>query len=96
MVIAGICLVTIQSLKNKQNNTSENNNAFFQKELWIGRVIDEEYNSIKRWVMSNNIEGKVIVITGASSGMGEAAASHLSELGATVIAGQESCRSFWN
>lgn len=37
--------------------------------------------------MNNNIEGKVIVITGASSGLGEAAARHLSELGATVILG---------
>jgi NADP-dependent 3-hydroxy acid dehydrogenase YdfG len=35
----------------------------------------------------NNIEGRVIVITGASSGMGEAAAKHLSALGATVILG---------
>lgn len=37
--------------------------------------------------MNNNIENKVIVITGASSGMGEAAAKHLSELGAVVILG---------
>ena len=37
--------------------------------------------------MSNNIEGKVVVITGASSGLGEAAAKHLSELGATVVLG---------
>ncbi len=37
--------------------------------------------------MSNNIEGKVIVITGASSGLGEAAARHLSGLGATVVLG---------
>lgn len=34
--------------------------------------------------MSNNIEGKVVVITGASSGLGEAAARHLSEKGARV------------
>jgi len=33
--------------------------------------------------MDNNIRGKVIVITGASSGLGEATASHLSALGAT-------------
>lgn len=38
-------------------------------------------------MMINNIEGKVIVITGASSGLGEAAARHLSELGATVVLG---------
>ncbi|WP_062610365.1 SDR family oxidoreductase [Caballeronia calidae] len=35
--------------------------------------------------MSSNIEGKVVVITGASSGMGEAAARHLAELGASVV-----------
>jgi NADP-dependent 3-hydroxy acid dehydrogenase YdfG len=34
-----------------------------------------------------NIKGKVVVITGASSGMGEAAAKHLSSLGATVVLG---------
>lgn len=37
--------------------------------------------------MENNIKGKVVVITGASSGMGEAAAKHLSKLGATVVLG---------
>lgn len=37
--------------------------------------------------MSNNIEGKVVVITGASSGLGEAAARHLAELGAKVVLG---------
>jgi NADP-dependent 3-hydroxy acid dehydrogenase YdfG len=37
--------------------------------------------------MKNNIEGKVIVITGASSGLGEASAKHLSEQGAIVILG---------
>jgi NAD(P)-dependent dehydrogenase (short-subunit alcohol dehydrogenase family) len=37
--------------------------------------------------MSNNIEGKVIVITGASSGMGAAAARHLFAQGATVVLG---------
>ncbi|CAG9180154.1 SDR family oxidoreductase [Cupriavidus pampae] len=35
--------------------------------------------------MSNNIAGKVVVITGASSGLGEATARHLSALGATVV-----------
>jgi NADP-dependent 3-hydroxy acid dehydrogenase YdfG len=34
-----------------------------------------------------NIDGKVVVITGASSGLGEAAARHLSALGATVVLG---------
>ena len=37
--------------------------------------------------MSDNIAGKVIVITGASSGLGEAAARHLSAEGATVVLG---------
>lgn len=37
--------------------------------------------------MSNNIEGKVIVITGASSGLGEAAARYLSAQGAVVVLG---------
>jgi NADP-dependent 3-hydroxy acid dehydrogenase YdfG len=37
--------------------------------------------------MENNIAGKVVVITGASSGMGEAASKHLSSLGATVVLG---------
>jgi NADP-dependent 3-hydroxy acid dehydrogenase YdfG len=37
--------------------------------------------------MKNGIEGKVIVITGASSGLGEAAARHLSEQGAIIVLG---------
>jgi NADP-dependent 3-hydroxy acid dehydrogenase YdfG len=37
--------------------------------------------------MSNNIEGKVVVITGASSGLGEATARHLSAHGAVVALG---------
>jgi NADP-dependent 3-hydroxy acid dehydrogenase YdfG len=37
--------------------------------------------------MSTNIEGKVVVITGGSSGLGESTARHLSELGATVVIG---------
>jgi NADP-dependent 3-hydroxy acid dehydrogenase YdfG len=37
--------------------------------------------------MSTNIEGKVVVVTGASSGLGEAAARLLSEQGATVVLG---------
>lgn len=35
----------------------------------------------------NSIDGKVIVITGASSGMGQAAARHLASLGAKVVVG---------
>lgn len=37
--------------------------------------------------MRNNIEGKVVVITGASSGLGEAAARLLSAEGASVVLG---------
>jgi NADP-dependent 3-hydroxy acid dehydrogenase YdfG len=37
--------------------------------------------------MNSNINGKVIVITGASSGLGEAAARHLSAEGAAVVLG---------
>src|SRR5688572_19681599 len=37
--------------------------------------------------MENNIKGKVVIITGASSGIGEAAAKHLSSLGAAVVLG---------
>jgi NADP-dependent 3-hydroxy acid dehydrogenase YdfG len=37
--------------------------------------------------MNNNIAGKVVVITGASSGLGEATARLLSAQGATVVLG---------
>src|ERR1700739_3584544 len=37
--------------------------------------------------MSNNIEGKIVVITGASSGLGEAAARRLAAEGAAVVLG---------
>ena len=37
--------------------------------------------------MENNIKDKVVIITGASSGMGEAAAKHLASLGAVVVLG---------
>jgi NADP-dependent 3-hydroxy acid dehydrogenase YdfG len=38
-------------------------------------------------LMQNSIKNKVVVITGASSGMGEAASMLLAELGATVVLG---------
>jgi NADP-dependent 3-hydroxy acid dehydrogenase YdfG len=37
--------------------------------------------------MSKNFEGKTVVITGASSGLGESAARHLAGLGAAVVLG---------
>ncbi|MGI9538299.1 MAG: SDR family oxidoreductase [Desulfocapsaceae bacterium] len=37
--------------------------------------------------MNNNIEGKVVVITGGSSGLGEATARHLASKGAAVVLG---------
>lgn len=37
--------------------------------------------------MRNNIAGKIVVITGASSGLGEATARHLSREGAVVVLG---------
>jgi NADP-dependent 3-hydroxy acid dehydrogenase YdfG len=46
-----------------------------------------QYGKIRRSNMGNNIEGKVVVITGASTGLGEAAARLLSEQGATVVLG---------
>jgi NADP-dependent 3-hydroxy acid dehydrogenase YdfG len=37
--------------------------------------------------MSSNIKGKIVVITGAGSGIGESTARHLAKLGATVVLG---------
>lgn len=37
--------------------------------------------------MTNNIKEKVVVITGAGSGLGEATARHLAKLSAVVVLG---------
>lgn len=37
--------------------------------------------------MSENIKNKVVVITGASSGLGEATARHLAAQGAKIVLG---------
>lgn len=37
--------------------------------------------------MSNNIKNKVVAITGGSSGIGEATARHLADLGAKIVLG---------
>ena len=39
--------------------------------------------------MDNNIAGKVVVITGANSGLGEATARHRAAHGATVVLGHD-------
>ncbi|MEW6450987.1 MAG: SDR family oxidoreductase [Pseudomonadota bacterium] len=46
--------------------------------------------------MSNNIEGKVVVITGASSGLGEATARLLSAQGASIVLGARRKDRIWS
>lgn len=53
----------------------------------IGRLLIRRQVKKKGNPMSQNIEGKVIVITGASSGLGEATARHLAAAGAKVVLG---------
>jgi NADP-dependent 3-hydroxy acid dehydrogenase YdfG len=55
--------------------------------LWRRWSIAEQARAKAGEVMSHNIEGKVVVITGASSGLGEAAARTLSAQGAGVVLG---------
>jgi NADP-dependent 3-hydroxy acid dehydrogenase YdfG len=45
--------------------------------------------------MDNNIEGKIVVITDARSGLGEAAARVLSAEGATVVLGARRGEHIW-
>jgi NADPH:quinone reductase-like Zn-dependent oxidoreductase len=44
---------------------------------------------------SNSIEGKIVVITGASSGLGESAARLLSAQGASVVLGASIASNHW-
>ena len=44
-------------------------------------------NKEKEGMKMSNITDKVVVITGASSGLGESTARHLAKLGATVVLG---------
>ena len=43
-------------------------------------------------MMSNNIEGKIVVVTGASGGLGEATVRLLSAEGAAVVLGTQHTR----
>jgi NADP-dependent 3-hydroxy acid dehydrogenase YdfG len=53
----------------------------------LGGQEPARHPSFKEKSMTDNIPRKVIVITGASSGMGEAAARHLASKGASVVLG---------
>src|ERR1019366_4346533 len=53
----------------------------------VGKLNFNTNSKIGVQVMNNNINGKVVVITGASSGLGEATARMLSAQGATVVLG---------
>jgi NADP-dependent 3-hydroxy acid dehydrogenase YdfG len=51
--------------------------------------MQQQSKNLKYRIMENNIKGKVVVITGASSGLGEAAARHLSNLVQRLYSAQE-------
>jgi NADP-dependent 3-hydroxy acid dehydrogenase YdfG len=53
----------------------------------LPRPADEHSTDQGNERMSDNIQGKIVVITGASSGLGEATARRLSAEGATVVLG---------
>jgi hypothetical protein len=53
----------------------------------VSQTLDKEMTANKETSMSRNIEGKVVVITGASSGPGESTARHLASLGAMIVLG---------
>jgi NADP-dependent 3-hydroxy acid dehydrogenase YdfG len=50
-------------------------------------VVRRRHAGVKIIMNNNNIEGKVVVITGASSGLGESTARLLSAQGASVVLG---------
>src|SRR4051812_40934212 len=60
-----------------------------QPSLWRPPGIDpiHPHSRLQESCMTENIAGKIIVITGASSGLGEAAARHLSAAGAKLVLG---------
>ena len=54
-------------------------------EGWASK--ENHHNREEAPIMSDNIKGKVVVITGASSGLGEATARHLAAEGARLVLG---------
>ena len=55
--------------------------------IWAKQTEHLNSRKQKQNNMSNNIENKVVAITGASSGIGEATARHLAGLGAKIVLG---------
>ena len=58
-----------------------------QPDAWLKRASDPARNIRKEIIMTENIKDKVVVITGASSGLGEAAARLLAKEGAKLVLG---------